>query len=150
MYLGVSPPFVRATPSSPPTAPAACWWNLTCVASTMSHSMSGSSMHASSNRSQIPASRQRMKRRCVLLQPPYSGGKSRQGAPVLAIQKTALTNFLLSFAMLPQQPGLPGRSGSIFAHISSDRSWRWSASLGVVLFMHVIMPENKRNSSKIS
>ena len=150
MYLAVSPPFVRPTPSFPPTAPAACWWNLTCVASTMSHSMSGSSMHASSNRSQTPLSRQRMNRRCVLLQPPYSGGKSRHGAPVLTIQRTALTNFLLSLAIPPQQPALPGRSGSIFAHISSDRSWRWSASFDVVVFMYVILLENKRKSSKIS
>ena len=101
--------------------------------------MSGSSMQTSSNRSQTPASRQRMKRRCVLLHPPYSGGKSRHGAPVRKIQKTALTNFRLSLAIPPHVPRLPGRCGSIFAHIASERSWRWRALVLLVL-RFVFMP----------
>ena len=77
--------------------------------------MSGSSMHASNSRSQMPASRQRMKRRCVLLQPPYSGGKSRQGAPVLTIQRTALTNFLLFLAISHKVSRFSEKNGSVFA-----------------------------------
>ena len=105
----------------------------------MSHSMSGSSMQASSRRSQTPASRHRMNRRCVLLHPPYSGGKSRHGAPVRKIQKTALTNFRLSLAIPPHVPRLPGRCGSIFDHIASERSWRWRALFLLVLWL-VFMP----------
>ena len=55
---------------------------------------------------------------------PYSGGKSRHGAPVRNIQKTALINRRLSFATPPHCPLCPGRRGSSKAHASSVMSCR--------------------------
>ena len=63
MHLGVPPPFAGPIPPVPPAAPAACRCALTWLASTMSHSMSGSSRHASGKRFRTPASLQRMKHR---------------------------------------------------------------------------------------
>ena len=109
MYFAVEPPFERSMSWLPPRAPAAWGCTLMWLASIISHSRSGSSMRTSSNPSQIPLSRQRMKRRWVLLQPPISGGKSRHGAPVRRIQNTALINWRLSLALPPHAPALPGK-----------------------------------------
>ncbi len=68
----------------------------------------------------MPLSRQRIKRRCVLLQSPKSGGKSRHGAPVRIIQNTALINSRLSFAIPPHTPLRPGKWGSNNAHVLFD------------------------------
>ena len=88
----------------------------------MSHSKLGSTMGASSIFSQTPRSRYRQKRRCVFFQSPRSGDKSRHGAPVLSIQKTALINNRLSAEGRPTQTLEPGRSFSIFAHTLSEIS----------------------------
>ena len=69
-------------------------------------------------------SRQRQKRRWVFFQPPYSGGRSRHGAPVRKIQKIALTKRRLSLARPPQAPPLPGKSGANKLHAWSEISWR--------------------------
>ena len=50
---------------------------------------------------------------------PYRSGKSCQGAPVRAIQSTALMKRRLSSAFRPGSPGLPESSGSILAYSSS-------------------------------
>ena len=65
-----------------------------------------------------PASRlhQRLKRVYVLCQLPNSGGRSRQGDPVRAIQSTPSTNCRLFAAVTPQLPTLPVSIASIFAH----------------------------------
>ena len=124
MYLGVKPPFVRPISWLPPLAPQAWGWTLIWVASIMSHSRSGSSMIASSIFSQMRLSRQRQKRLWVFFQSPYSDGRSLHGAPVRNIQKTALTNSLLSRALPPQLPLLPMVWGSIIDHALSERSCR--------------------------
>ena len=122
MYFRIEPPFVRPISCFPPLAPAAWGWTLQWLASIISHSSSGSSIRMSSSFSQIPASRHRIKRRCVLLHPPRSGGKSRHGAPVRKIQKTALMNKRLSFATPPYTPSRPGRCDSSNAQTLSEIS----------------------------
>ena len=127
MYFRVEPPFVRPMASLPPVAPAAWKCAFTWLPSIISHSKSGSSTSTANSLSQTPLLRQRMKRRCVLLQPPNSGGRSRQGAPVRKIHNTALTKRRLSLAVPPQSPGLPGRWGESFSHTWSEMSCRCSA-----------------------
>ena len=73
-------------------------------------------------RSQTPASHHRRNRRCTLLRFPNSLGKSRQGAPVLKIHKTAFINNRLSFAMPPHCPLCPGKIGAKMLHCSSVKS----------------------------
>ena len=74
--------------------------------------------------SHIRLSRHRINRWCTVPHLPYSGGKSRHGAPVRNIQKTALINRRLSFATPPHCPLCPGRRGSSKAHASSVMSCR--------------------------
>mgnify|MGYP000859244046 FL=1 len=127
-YLGAerrratAAPFAR--PSPPPVVPPPS----RCPAGpvpTMSHSKPGSSIRTSSSCSQTPLSLHLQKRRCVFFQPPKSGGRPRHGEPVRRIQRTALTKRLLSSAMPPYYPTLPGRRGSSRAHTRSSRSSRW-------------------------
>lgn len=94
------------------------------LASIISHSKSGSSINISSSRSHTPLSRQRINLRWVLLQPPKSGGKSRHGAPVRMIQKTASIKRRLSWATPPQLPSRPGKRGSSFFQTASEMSCR--------------------------
>jgi hypothetical protein len=128
MQFWVEPPFVRLMSWLPPLAPVAWGCTLQWLASIMSHLKSGSSIKVSSSRSHTPLSRQRMKRRCVLLQPPKSGGRSRHGAPVRMTQKTALMKRRLSCAIPPQVPSRPGRSGSSFFQTASEMSCRLCAT----------------------
>ena len=92
-------------------------------------------MRASSIFSQTPRSRHRQKRRCVFFQSPRSGGKSRHGAPVLSIQKTALINNRLSAEGRPTEPLEPGRSFSIFAHTLSEISCLRCAAIWSLLIV---------------
>ena len=78
-------------------------------------------MH-SSVASHTPCSTQRRNLYATLFQLPYSVGKSRQGAPVRRIQKTALMNRRLSCAIPPHCPRCPGKCGSSNAQTSSDMS----------------------------
>ena len=94
------------------------------LASIISHSKSGSSINISSSRSHTPLSRQRINLRWVLLQSPKSGGKSRHGAPVRMIQKTASIKRRLSWATPPQLPSRPGKRGSSFFQTASEMSCR--------------------------
>ena len=135
VYFWVEPPFVRLMASLPPAAPAAWGCTLQWLASMMSHSKSGSTMRASSISSQTPRSRHRQKRRCVFFQSPRSGGKSRHGAPVLSIQKTALINNRLSAEGRPTEPLEPGRSFSIFAHTLSEISCLRCAAIWSLLIV---------------
>ena len=123
-YLGAerrraaAAPFAR--PSPPPVVPPSS----RCPAGpvpTMSHSKPGSSIRTSSSCSQTPLSLHLQKRRCVFFQPPKSSGRSRRGEPVGRIQRTALTKHLLSSAIPPYSPTLPGRRGSSRAHTRSSR-----------------------------
>ena len=78
-------------------------------------------MH-SSVASHTPCSTQRRNLFATLFQLPYSAGKSRQGAPVRRIQKTALMNRRLSCAIPPHCPRCPGKCGSSNAQTLSDIS----------------------------
>lgn len=96
-------------------------------------------MRASSIFSQTPRSRHRQKRRCVFFQSPRSGGKSRHGAPVLSIQKTALINNRLSAEGRPTEPLEPGRSFSIFAHTLSEISCLRCAAIWSLLIVRACL-----------
>ena len=122
MNFCVEPPFVRPIPSLPPIAPAACGRTLQWLASIINHSKSGRFANALKMRSQTPASRHRRNRWCTLPNFPNSFGKSRQGAPVLKIHKTAFINNRLSFAMPPHRPFCPGKIGAKTLHCSSVKS----------------------------
>ena len=124
MYLGVEPPFVRPISWFPPRAPAASGSTLTWLASIISHSKSVSSTNASRIFSHIPLSRHRQNRRCTFFQFPYSGGKSRQGAPVRRIQNTPLMNCRVSRALPPRVPFSPIVYGLIFSQALSLISCR--------------------------
>src|SRR5262249_7031109 len=72
-------------------APAAWGWARTTVESRMSHSRS-ESWSASKTRGHVPFRAQRSKRFQTVFHLPKRSGRSRQGAPVLAIQRTASRN----------------------------------------------------------
>ena len=114
---------------SPPFAPVPCWWTRTIVPSTITYSKSGSPDKALKIFSKIPFLDQRRKRRNALFQLPKPMGKSRQGAPVRTIHKTASTNNRLSAAVRPGSPLLPGKSGEIFSYWASLNSVRIKADL---------------------
>jgi len=100
-------------------APAACWWARTIVASMKSSSRSASPWRASATRCQTPYSSQRAKRTYTECQLPSSWGKSRQGDPVRARNRTASTNRRLSAARPPLSVGLPGNNSAIRNHCAS-------------------------------
>lgn len=110
-------------------APAACWWARMAVLSSMMSSKSRSWLAASSTRSHTPLAAQREKRTYAECQLPNSAGKSRHGAPVLAIHKTASINNRLSYAVMPQSVTLHGNNGAIRAHWSSRSTRRSTAGL---------------------
>src|SRR5882757_535292 len=85
------------------SAPAACWCARTTVLSRISHSRSGS-WSVSKTRCHTPLVAQRSNRFQTEFQGPNRSGRSRQGAPVLAIQRTALTKRRLSLAVTPGSP----------------------------------------------
>ncbi len=104
---------------SPPFAPAASAWTFEIVASIMMYSKSGSSAKALKRLSQTPDSVHRRKREWTEVHLPNSGGRSRQGAQLRAIQSTASTNSRLSLPLRPRSVLLPGTSCSIRAHCAS-------------------------------
>lgn len=103
-------------------APAACWCARTIVLSRNTSSKSASSHSAAKMVCQTPLSAQREKRLNTLFHGPKVGGKSRHGAPVLAIQSTASTNSRLSAPVRPRSPSFPWSNGSIRTHWSSRNS----------------------------
>ena len=113
-------------------APAACWWALTTVLSIMSASKSRSTPNTLMMASQRPRLHHRLKRVYVVCQFPNSAGRSRQGAPVRAIHRTASINRRLSAAVTPLSLALPGSIASILAHFSSLRS---SLAIFAVIFV---------------
>lgn len=100
-------------------APAACWWARTIVASMNSSSKSASPWSSSATRCQTPYSSQRANRIYTECQFPNSLGKSRQGHPVRATNRTASTKHRLSAARPPLSVGLPGNSSAIRNHCAS-------------------------------
>src|SRR5262249_9048044 len=90
----------------PPFFPAACRCARTTELSSRPHSGSGS-CSASKTRCQTPLRAQRSERRQTEFHGPKRSGRSRQGAPVLAIHKTALRKRRLSLAVTPGCPGCP-------------------------------------------
>ncbi len=106
---------------SPPFAPLASAWALQMVASIRTYSKSGSALNALKRLSQMPACVHRRNRQCAVRQLPSSGGRSRQGEAVRANHRIASRKSLLSVAVRPRSPFLPGTSGSICAHCASVR-----------------------------
>lgn len=104
---------------SPPLAPVPCWWTRTIVPSIMAYSKSRSPDNRSNRRSKTPFSAHLRKRRKLEFQLPKLAGKSRHGAPVPAIHKTASRNLRLSAADRPRSPTLPGSKGRTRSHCSS-------------------------------
>jgi len=104
---------------SPPLAPVPCWWTRTIVPSIMAYSKSRSPDNRSNSMSKTPLTAQRRNRRKLEFQLPKCSGKSRHGAPVPAIHKTASRNFRLSAAERPRSPTLPGSTGQTRSHCSS-------------------------------
>lgn len=130
--LGVLPPF----------APAACWWARTIVESSNKFDNSSSPPSASSTRPQTPRLHQRLNLLYDVFQGPNRSGKSRQGAPVRAIQNTAFTNSRLSSAVRPGSPGLPGSKCAIAVHCSSESSCRRISSPSMSQMMRNYLPQN--------
>ena len=116
---------------SPPLAPAPCWWTRTIVPSIMAYSKSGSSDNALKRISKTPFAAQRRKRRKIEFHRPNSGCRSRQGAPVRAIQRTASTKPRLSCPLRPGSPGLPGSRGATRSHCPSLKIRRIKARLPI-------------------
>ena len=104
-------------------APAAHGSARMIVESRIRHSRSGS-CRASKISSQVPLAAQRSYRRQTLFQFPNRSGRSRQGAPVRAIQRTASTNSLLSFAIQPVWPDRPGQRSLMRFQSASDIACR--------------------------
>lgn len=103
----------------PPFAPAACGWARTTVASSINHSSSACRLSSSCTRLQTPARLQREKRVYAVFQEPHSGGKSRQGAPVLSRHSIASSNLRLSCAGRPTRPVSAGSKPDSRSHIQS-------------------------------
>jgi hypothetical protein len=104
---------------SPPLPPVASAWALQIVLSIRTYSKSGSALNSLKRLSQTPAIAQRRKRACAPVHLPNSGGRSRQGAAVLASHSTASTKSRLSVPLRPGNPSRPGRCPSIRAHCAS-------------------------------
>src|SRR5665213_70249 len=124
------------------TAPAACWWARTMVASRYTWRKSLSLDSSMKTHCQTPLFDQRAKRTYTLFHSPKCSGKSRHGAPVRATHNTASTNRRLSAAVRPTSVALPGNNRSIRAHwaLLSNRlidshapsgSWEYILSLYV-------------------
>jgi hypothetical protein len=98
---------------------AACWCARTIVLSRNASSKSASSESRAKTACHTPLSAHRANRLNVVFHGPNAIGRSRQGAPVRAIQCTASTNNRLSAPLRPRSPCLPWRSPSIRTHWSS-------------------------------
>jgi hypothetical protein len=108
-------------------APAACWCARTMVLSRNTSSKSASSDSLAKMACQTPLSAQREKRLKTVFHGPNPAGRSRQGTPVRAIQRTASTNKRLSAPVRPRSPALPCSNGSMRPHWSSR-----SSNLGIL------------------
>jgi hypothetical protein len=111
---------------SPPLAPVRCWWTRTIVPSIMAYSKSGSPDNRSKRRSKTPFTAHRRKRRKFEFQLPKLSGKSRHGAPVAAIHKTASRN--LSPGYRPMQAAVAG--AGLASLLSPDDADRLEAAIG--------------------
>lgn len=129
MYLGAQPPARTAKTllSLFFEAPAACWCARTMVLSRNTSSKSASSDSLAKMACQTPLSAQREKRLKTVFHGPNSAGRSRQGTPVRAIQRTDSTNKRLSAPVRPRSPALPCSNGSMRSHWSSR-----SSNLGIL------------------
>ena len=87
------------------------------------HSRSGS-WRASKTRFHTPFLAHRSNRFQTEPQGPNRSGRSRHGAPVLPIQRTALMKRRLSLAVTPGSPGWPGSMSLMRSQSSSLISWR--------------------------
>src|SRR5450759_2706886 len=105
------------------SAPAACWCARTTVLSMIIHSRSGS-WSASKTRFHTPFLAHRSNRFQTEPHGPNRSGRSRHGAPVLPIQRTALMKRRLSLAVTPGSPGWPGSMSLMRSQSSSLISWR--------------------------
>ena len=94
------------------------------VLSIINHSVSASTASVLNIICQTPPLAQRMNLLWTFDHFPYSGGKSRQGAPVRAIHITASIKSRLSAHVLPGSSALPGKASFIRSHWSSLRAWR--------------------------
>src|ERR1700736_5836893 len=113
----------------PPFAPVPCWWTRTRVPSMRTYSKSGSSQSALKTRSQTPLFAQRQKRVYTVNHLPNPSGRSRDGEPVRAIQRTASIKSRLSRPLLPGSPALPDNSSAIRRHWASLNIKRIKADL---------------------
>src|ERR1700736_1964599 len=114
---------------SAPFAPVPCWWTRTSVPSMRTYSKSGSSQSALKTRSQTPFCAQRQKRVYTVNHLPNPSGRSRDGEPVRAIQRTASIKSRLSRPLLPGSPALPDNSSAIRRHWASLNIKRIKADL---------------------
>ena len=102
---------------------------LAIVPSMIAYSKSRSPDKLRKTLSKTPFCAQRWKRRKTEFQQPNAGGRSRHGAPVRAIHRTASINRRLSAPWRPGSPGLPASSGAICSHCRSFRTTRSTAGL---------------------
>ena len=110
---------------APPFPPAPCWWTRTYDPSIIYSSLSWSFDNSKKIFSQIPRFVHREYRLYTLFHEPKRSGKSRQGAPVLTIQRIALIIIRLSLAGRPFPPARSGGTKSlILSHCSSVISCR--------------------------
>src|SRR5262249_22150497 len=127
---------IQARLVAPSFAPAACWRARMTLESKINLSRSGS-RNSRKIRSQIPLRAHRSNRLHTEFQLPNRSGRSRHGAPVFAIQRTASTKRRLSFAVTPGSPCWPGKKSLMRFQCSSEIAWRgsmadppWFAKMG--------------------
>src|SRR5262249_42940231 len=106
-------------------APAAWGWARMMVLSSTSHSRS-SSWNCPKSLAQTPLCAHRLKRFQTEFQLPKRSGRSRHGAPVLAIHKTASMNRRLFLAVTPGCPARPGSRSLMRSKSSSRMACRYS------------------------
>jgi len=111
--------------ASPPFAPAADTWPRTVVLSMLWRELSAIAWaRVVATASQMPASRQRLKRWYTVIHFPYFSGTSRQGAPVRVRQRMPLMMGRLSEAGRLLRPRSGGRRPFSMRHSASLRSPR--------------------------
>ena len=114
---------------SPPLAPAAQWCARTVLSTICTALSPPPSARASSIKSHNPAVVHRRYCRCTEFQLPSSSGRSRQAAPVRAIQNTAFSVRRWSAGGRPRNEPRSITNGSKYAHSSSLRRPRTTADL---------------------
>ena len=98
----------------------------------MSHSKSGSTFKTSNNLFQIPLIAQSLNRLYTVFHVPNRSGRSRHGAPVRIIQKTASRNKRILLPRAPRHfPLIASRAALILAHCASLK-YALSAFIGMV------------------